>query len=327
MDTGDLRVGVNDRWSPVQVPGDRVQGLSFAYTESTGDLWLASRSGLHLFRRFDLRWTRTRRPFPDLANRINVIVPEEDGGFALGSAGGVALHAADGTVVRWTTADGQDLKHVTGLVRDERGRYLISSGSDFSGVFRRAVDGPWERLDAGQGLGARVHRLFKAPDGTIYAAALSGLGTGGLYRIADDHAELLSEGVEVLGGGAYAVDFGPDGTIWVGGSWGLARLGPDGTWTEWPLSVLGASTLLLLLALATGIAVRRKRQADRTIRESERRLRAYLDQAPESILLFDMHRRVLVDSNDAALPLLDRTRTGTEYGLWLCTAVRWIRPD
>jgi PAS domain S-box-containing protein len=234
-DSGDLRVLNRGRWVTPVLPTSRTGGLHFVYSDSHGDLWFATRRGIHLFRRSLDRWSEISFPFPDPRNRVNDLLVARSGTLWMATHGGLLRVRPDGSQEWIQRILGEETGAVTGLTQDMEGGIWVTSGATFTGAYRYH-GGQWTRVDTAQGFtGGRVHRPVAASDGSVWLLAL---GTGpesrgaGVFRWAQGGIERWTDGSDFLHGRAYAFAEGPDGSLWFGLAGGAARF-KDGQWTSW----------------------------------------------------------------------------------------------
>lgn len=225
-DTGDVRVLENGVWRSMELPTSRRDGVDFIHFGDSGDLWLSSADGLHLFRASAFRWQRMRRPFPDARNRINAILVDRDTVTWLATEGGLVTYDTQGRETWIRSILGRDPDVGTGLAQDSSGQIWLTSGLNLEGALR--WDGTaWHRFGPREGLDAgRIHSVFVDREGGVWFMAL-GRQTrevAGVYRLADGVVEDVTSTRHLPRGAAYAFAEGPDGTIWLGLEAGLARL-------------------------------------------------------------------------------------------------------
>ncbi|MEJ2186202.1 MAG: ATP-binding protein [Gemmatimonadota bacterium] len=236
-ETGDVRIRDGNDWRPVDLPQNRSEGVYFVRETRDGDLWFASISSLHRFRRSLHRWTGIRYPFPDPRNRINDILLARDSSVWLATSGGVGHHRP-GSPVQWTrTLAGVRNPVITGIAQDPAGGVWVSSGHSFTGAYR--WDGHrWRHYGRADGLGGgRIHRIY-ACGGALWFAGLGGSdmangppGDGGVYEYSDGRFKAWRDPDGALAKGTQAVACAPDGTLWFGDRGGLTRW-RDGEWSH-----------------------------------------------------------------------------------------------
>ncbi len=236
-ETGDVRIRDGDVWRPVDVPRSRGEGVYFVRETRDGDLWFASTSAVHRFRRSLHRWTVIRHPFPDPRNRINDILLARDSSMWLATSGGVGHHRP-GLPVQWTrTLGGVRNPIITGLAEDPQGDVWVSSGHSFTGAYR--WDGQeWRHYGPADGLGGgRIHRIY-ACGGSLWFAALGDSdfihgspANGGVYEYSRGHFRVWRNPDGTLARGTHAVACGRDGSLWFGDRSGLTRW-KSGEWSQ-----------------------------------------------------------------------------------------------
>lgn len=233
-ETGDLRVKEGGRWRSFTLPVGRSNGLHFVHLADNGDVWFASRAGLHRYRRTMTRWSSAPRMFPDDRNRINALMVARDSSIWLGTTGGLLVHRRDGSIRWFETIEGHPMV-VTGITEDSTGSVWVSNGQDLEGVFRwdgRTWQGfgPEDGLDAG-----RVHRVFTDHLGQVWFMSLGSMTRegAGVHRLADGEVENLTRSMGLPAGAAFAMAEHTDGTIWLALETGLVRIRGDdvSVWT------------------------------------------------------------------------------------------------
>lgn len=234
-ETGDIRVLSEDGWETPVFSAIRREGLHYVFEDHLGDLWFATRRGLHLFRRSLDRWTSIRFPFPDPRNRVNDILVESTGEVWLATHGGIGRMASDGSVEWIREILGQETTGVTSLTEDPDGNIWASSGGAFDGAYRFR-DGIWEAVGPDQGgPPGRIHRIARGRDGSLWFASLGseidGAGAGA-YRLTDGELERWMDDRGWLSERTYSIAEAPDGSIWFGSLNGLVRW-KEGDWSYW----------------------------------------------------------------------------------------------
>ncbi|MEJ2678624.1 MAG: PAS domain S-box protein, partial [Gemmatimonadota bacterium] len=236
-ETGDVRIRRASSWDAVDLPQNREEGVYFVRETSDGDLWFASASSVHRFRRNLHRWAAIRYPFPDPRNRVNDILLARDSTLWLATSGGVS-HLGRGAPVDWYQSFGGKTDPViTGIAEDSAGGVWVSSGHSFSGAYR--WNGRrWRHYGPAQGLhGGRIHRIYDC-GGALWFAGLGGSDfvggaptDGGVYEYARGHFTAWRDPDGALASGTEAVACTEDGTLWFGTRKGLTRW-HSGQWSQ-----------------------------------------------------------------------------------------------
>ena len=231
--------GRGGAWSEILRVPHPVGSVDAVHFERSGAIWIAGRSGVHVYRRGSTRWTDLAQLTPSPFDRVNAIAPMSDGTFWLGTTGGVlVVDTANGmrTLRRIPDASGARLRTVTAVARDSSGGVWVASGADIDGVYR--WDGTaWRHFGRADGLLARrIHDIVVDRKGIVW---LLSIGTwdnfgGGDGAFAWDGKRFTHWGTaEGLGHRrVYAFADGPDGSRWFGTAGGLSRW-KGGTWTHW----------------------------------------------------------------------------------------------
>jgi PAS domain S-box-containing protein len=229
-ETGDVRAYSHGAWHSLTLPPSRGSGVRFVHISPSGDLWFGSGRGLHLYRRSRSRWSVIRAPFPSPTNRINGILVDRDTSMWLATGGGVLRHSRSGASSWMVSAGGVPLAGLTGIAQGGDGSIWLTSGSTFQGAVRWSGK-TWTHLGTAEGLDVgHVHRVFTAPDGTLWMASLGrpdGTGAGVYRRLADGTVDDVTARLRMPRERTYAVAWGPEGTTWVAGAGGLHRIRGD----------------------------------------------------------------------------------------------------
>ncbi len=185
---------------------------------SDGDLWVGTLSGLA---RFDgTRFSAFGPPQGSLLHRISALYEAGDKSLWIGSRGGLTRYH-DGQFESFSMPEGYRRTGVRTIVEDAAGRIWVRTLTDLF-----VLDASSLRFVA-----ARVRGLARTAPGTLRVATWQGLG-----RIENDRVVLESRAEPVAGepypiAYAEAVLLDDDGGAWVGATWGLGRLDPQGRWT------------------------------------------------------------------------------------------------
>lgn len=234
-ETGDIRLLGQSGWITPSFPLARSKGLHYVFEDRLGNLWFASNTGLHLFRRSIQRWRSLRFPFPDPRNRVNGLLVSRSGDVWIATHGALGRMDESGRV-EWTREIlGVDVSVTTGLAEDSEGGIWVTSGATFQGAFR-FHQGRWHRYGPAEGgPPGNVHQVFLGEAGALWFASLgdgSGGGSAGAYRLADGTLERWMDERGWLEGRAYSIKEAPDGRIWFGTLKGLLSW-KEGAWTYW----------------------------------------------------------------------------------------------
>lgn len=234
-ETGDVRVRVGGEWRTVELPATRNHGIHKIFATPSGNLWVASARGLHLYRSSLRRWGSFSLPFPDLRNRISALLLTREDVLWIGTGNGILRHAPPGPPAWIENARGTPLGVVTGLARDATGTVWITSGSSFEGAFLFR-QGAWERFGPREGADVgRIHSVEVDGQGSVWLLSLGrasdGSGTG-VFRYRDGDLVRWMDPEGWLQSRAYAFAEGPDGSRWFGTARGLLRQKGD-EWSSW----------------------------------------------------------------------------------------------
>ncbi|NJD20159.1 MAG: PAS domain S-box protein, partial [Gemmatimonadetes bacterium] len=229
-ETGDVRARTADGWVAATLPAPRAAGVRMVRFSGRGDLWIATKAGLHLFRRSLPRWQIIRRPFPAPFNRVNAIFLGRDTVLWLGTDGGVFQHRWGTVMARLhDTAAGTPIRGVTGLAQDGEGTVWATSGSAFEGALR-FVEGAWTRVGIQEGLDVGyAHRVQSGPDGALWFSSLGSSSgrPGGLFRWKDGRLDDVFTRLGLERQRVYGVAWGADSAIWVAAAQGLVGIRGD----------------------------------------------------------------------------------------------------
>ncbi len=231
-----VRRKVGDAWETLDFPPE-IAGIRALRFRPNGDLWVATREGVYLFRRSAQRWTVWSLPFPNLHNRINALARTRDGTLWTGTGGGIAIHHPDGRVELITQVAGTRLGPVTAVAEDLAGNVWVGSGSAFRGVFR--WDGHrWHHHGSAFGLGGWAHHIAKDRSGRLWFLTIGGPeGRTGDGALVLENGRLSpwtgQHGFPDSTGRVYAFAHGADDSYWFGATTGIYRW-KQGRWTTWP---------------------------------------------------------------------------------------------
>lgn len=194
-------------------------GIRALHVGPSGSLWIATARG-GVVRLQDAQWSFFNRE-NGLENDQIMAVLEAEGGalWVLTEDAGVDLRRADGSVRRYSAADGLPSNVAYAMVDGGAGRLLVATG-DGLGIVE---DGRARALGEQGGLPrGPLLSLRRAPDGRIFAGTERGVYVAG----EDLQFRLVHPGL--AGEAAQSLHIDSDGTLWVGtiGS-GLFRLAGD----------------------------------------------------------------------------------------------------
>lgn len=252
-----LRVRRKGEWITITQLPKEIRDVSMIRFRKTGDLWVATYHGLFLCKLSRSYWDSFTWEGHDLRNRINNVLRASDGTVWLATSGGLIRRTHDGSLETIRSIRGRTIRIVTGLVEDREKNIWLSSGSDFTGVYR--WDGrSWTHLPVRyQGESIWVHDLYCDALGRIWFLCLSqdqGKTDSTIPGVFLYDRGTLTPWKESKGlpfQRVYAMAEGSDGTLWFGTYDGLARWG-DHSWTYWlktaglkyiPVTTLAVDTL------------------------------------------------------------------------------------
>jgi PAS domain S-box-containing protein len=252
---GNVRVRTRGTWHLPPAESPSFVDARAVFFDSHGDLWVGSGSGIALFRLSSRLWTSHEHGFPSRRDRIHSLVSDRDGAVWAGTADGIDVRHASGSVRHIKSILGRPLGVVTGLARDSSGSIWVSSGASFPGAYR--WDGAsWRHFGDADGLEAeRVHDISVDRAGRVWFMGLSpGGGPEGPGAFVLENGRFTRWGVPegLPNGRVYAFAEGPDGTRWFGTRGGLSRW-RNGQWTHWQQrrGTIGALTFRMPIRVFT----------------------------------------------------------------------------
>lgn len=214
---------------------ERASGVLF---DRRGDLWVASRPSLHLFRGSDPGWRVFAHGDADSRNTVNAIARARDGSLWLATGGGIeqVRLAPDGKLLERLAS--HRLPMSTGVAQDREGHIWATSGLTYGGAWR--WDGrDWKHFGRAEGFtDNRIHRVHTDRSKRLWFCST---GTLAGDAATEGGAYLLETGLRfehwgpprgLLGNRIYAFAEGPDGSLYFGGHEGLSRF-RAGVWRHW----------------------------------------------------------------------------------------------
>ncbi len=227
------------RWVRLDLEVPQLANVLALRARPTGDLWVATDSGLRLFRRSARRWRIWQAHGDPELSVVNEILSARDGTMWLATGRGVVRLSASGMAGVAVFSDGLPEGGVTALGEDQRGRLWAGSGT-FPGVYR-FTGARWQQFPTGTALDERyVHKIRRDRAGRLWFLTLSGVPgypsppgePPAVYILDGDRVHLWPESNALPGSRVYAFAEGPDGARWFGTSGGLSRW-RDGSWRHW----------------------------------------------------------------------------------------------
>jgi PAS domain S-box-containing protein len=234
------------KWGELMAPPGFLGTATALYFDRADNLWISTSMGIHRLRMDKSRWHHLEFPFPDLRNHVTSLLLARDGSRYLGTADGVVVEDGQGRREHIARIEGRRLGLVTGLAEDAEGAIWISSGSSFTGLFRRR-NGEWRRFGAESGLGAaHFHRLLRDGQNRLWALSTGGNkaeeeGTPGAYLWLPGQgleqkngSGVWKHGGVVPGQGVYDLIADANGDTWLGTRSGISRKRGE-AWQHWAL--------------------------------------------------------------------------------------------
>lgn len=230
---------LHGRWTRVDQEAPQLANVLALRERPTGDLWVATDTGLHLFRRSARRWRVWQANGDPETSVVNEILHARDGTIWLGTGRGAMRFLPSGETGLLAASDGLPALAVTALGQDRRGRVWAASGS-FPGAYL-FTGTRWQKVPTGTALDGRyVHKIRQDRAGRLWFLTLSGVPgypspTGeppALFVLDSDRVEFWPESGALPGSRVYAFAEGPDGSLWFGTSGGLSRW-HEGGWRHW----------------------------------------------------------------------------------------------
>ena len=232
---GSIRIRSSGRWYSPSGGNQSFLDARAAFVDRQGDLWIAGRSGLALFRTSSRLWTAHLQGFPSPLDRVHSLLSLPDSSMWAGTVDGLAIYDADGSMRHVASINDRRLGLVTGLARDSARNIWVSSGASFEGAYR--WDGrSWRHFGAAEGLSAeRVHAIATDRAGRAWFLGHSTVDLGGgpgAFVLDNGRFTRWGPSEGLPNGRVYAFAEGPDGARWFGTRSGLSRW-HAGTWTHW----------------------------------------------------------------------------------------------
>jgi PAS domain S-box-containing protein len=232
-----VRVRRNGKWKTARLP-NFVRDITSIQYRLNGDLWVGTQHGLFLCRLSLQQWTFHNWEEADQRNRVNNIHRSRDGTLWLATSGGVVRILLNGKSISCRSIAGKRIGIVTGLTEDREGNVWISSGADFTGVYR--WDGnEWKHYPVQyHGDGVQVHQIACDSKGRLW---FLGVTRGwdartavnpGVFTLQDGIIARWKETDRLPHQRVYSFAEGVNGALWFGTFDGLARL-ENGTWKIW----------------------------------------------------------------------------------------------
>ena len=213
---------------------EQVRSVTFG---AAGDLWLATETGLHLYRASKPGWKLWAHPFPDSRNSVNALAQARDGTVWIANGAGAEQVRIDPETGELTRVASHTLGLSTGIAQDEAGNIWVSSGMAYGGAWR--WDGQsWRRFGRAEGLtDNRIHRIVTDRQRRLWFAALEGLAgdrsdEAGAYLLTKSGFEQWDARKGLLSNHIFSVASAPDGTLYFASKGGLSRY-RLGQWRHW----------------------------------------------------------------------------------------------
>jgi signal transduction histidine kinase/CheY-like chemotaxis protein len=237
-----------ERWRPV-VSGDLSPELTEVITTSfrkNGDLWVATESGLWLYRASSRRWNVHAWRRGDERNQVNALFRARDGRLLAGTAEGAAALTPAGELQFLGAPGPSGRAVVTGIAEDDAGRIWIGSGFAFQGVYV-LEGGRWTRHETGTDLDRiHVHRLHVDRRGVLWFLTLGPKAPrevperqpgvhASVFRLEGGHVAPWPPASEIAGHRVYDMTETADGALWFATNFGVCRW-RDGQWRRWTSS-------------------------------------------------------------------------------------------
>lgn len=221
LDVGDLVFADSTGWHPLSVPAF-VAPVSDAVFDGAGDVWLATRDGVVLWRRSSERWSQWRIPGSSTINRVNALAVSDDGQVVAATAGGVALLRPSGELQLLFTLPGVAF---TSVAWGRDGELWAGSGGHVGGVYQRTAAGWRHRIDAPGLEKAGIHRIVRGPDGSHWflGLPLGRDGRGGVWHATNGRVEAVPLPPNVVGARFYDMVQDSSGRRWYATDRGLLR--------------------------------------------------------------------------------------------------------
>ncbi|MFO0284420.1 MAG: response regulator [Acidobacteriota bacterium] len=223
------------KWKQLWPVPAALRSASSMKFDSQGRLWVCTDQGIWMMQGNLKRWSRLKFRSPDERNRVTAMLAARDGSLWAGTADGVLIVKADGSVRTVREAAGRKLGVTTGLAEDREGGIWCSSGATFEGLMRY-YGGKWKWFGPGEGLPATVYdRVQVDGQGRVWALATGRWLPGavrGAFLYQGGRFEAWDETRGLKDSRLYSVATGPGGEIWFGGVSAISRF--DGQqWRHW----------------------------------------------------------------------------------------------
>ena len=230
------RRSAGGEWLAVTLLPQGFRQVTRVHFDGAGNLWLATETGVHLFRASQAGWKVWAHPVPDRRNSVNGLMEARDG----------TVWIANGAGVEQVRVEADRLVHLasyplglsTGVGQDREGNIWASSGLAYGGAWR--WDGKtWRRFGRAEGLtDNRVHRVNRDRFGRIWFTVMEGLAgdrpeeAGAYLLLSNGSFEHWVVGKNRLSNRVFSVDTAPDGGVYLAAVGGLSRFRND-KWTHW----------------------------------------------------------------------------------------------
>ena len=235
--SGVVHVRQKGSWyelNPVPPQFSGVRSLQFG---SNGDLWIASHSGVFLYRTTDRFWEYWRNHAEGSKDSVNEIIEASDGRIWIATSDGIEIRSPSAPVERFSRINDIDVRHTAGLAQDRDGNVWVSSGWSYEGAFR--FDGTsWEHFGPREGLPGLRHKVridrrgrpwFLGLNTALAENAMEGTGAA-VYSDGKFVHWTTADGL--IHNRVYAFAEGLNGELWFGTFGGLSRW-QAGEWTHW----------------------------------------------------------------------------------------------
>ncbi|MFT3867823.1 MAG: response regulator [Nibricoccus sp.] len=196
------------------LPSNKINALT---QSREGYLWIATTKGIARFdgNRFTAYTGNTHSEL--LRGGFYAIQESTDGTIWVGGDDGL-FRWKNGFFERFTTKDGLASNSVRSLFIAKDGTLVVSTRAGFSFVRDGKIvapEGAWERIDG------VVRSYLERPDGSIWVSG------DALWRIVGTRIERVSDQLGLQGNAFTGAVAGADGSLWVGSSEGVYRIGAD----------------------------------------------------------------------------------------------------